>query len=278
MAHLTQFTPNLNGHSALRPSVMPQRAEEKSAGCLSVIIPVYNEKDTLEEIVQRVRAVDLRLDLSENNGSALHGPVKLACEIIIVDDGSTDGTREILDRWHEEDADDMRIIYHAQNGGKGAALRSGFQTASGDIIVVQDADLEYDPRDYIRLLEPILEGQTSVVYGSRFAGGTRSAMSLSHTLGNKMLTLFTNLLFGTSLTDMETCYKCMRREVIQDVPLHSRRFEIEPEITAKLLKRGHSIFEVPIRYNGRDFHAGKKISWRDGFSAVSALIKYRFVG
>ena len=243
---------------------------------LSIIMPVYNERATLEEIVQRVRAVDLKVD-REGINPLIRGPLTLEREIIIVDDGSTDGTRAILEEWRQAQPDDMRIVFHAQNGGKGAALRTGFQHATGDMLVIQDADLEYDPRDYLKLLVPVLEGRSPVVYGSRFMGGPRSAMSLSHTMGNKMLTVFTNILFGTSLSDMETCYKCFRRDVIVDMPLHSRRFEIEPEITAKILKRGYSIFEVPISYNGREFHEGKKITWRDGFSAISTLVKYRFV-
>ena len=243
---------------------------------LSIIMPVYNERATVEEIVQRVRAVDLTVD-REGINPLIRGPLTLEREIIIVDDGSTDGTRAILEEWRQAQPDDMRIVFHAQNGGKGAALRTGFQHATGDMLVIQDADLEYDPRDYLKLLVPVLEGRSPVVYGSRFMGGPRSAMSLSHTMGNKMLTVFTNILFGTSLSDMETCYKCFRRDVIVDMPLHSRRFEIEPEITAKILKRGYSIFEVPISYNGREFHEGKKITWRDGFSAISTLVKYRFV-
>jgi glycosyltransferase involved in cell wall biosynthesis len=239
-------------------------------------MPVYNERATLEEIVHRVRAVNLTVDPDGRN-TLLGGPIRMDREIVIVDDGSTDGTRNILDTWRDENPPDMQIEYHRHNGGKGAALRTGFERASGDIIVVQDADLEYDPRDYVKLLEPILEGRSPVVYGSRFIGGPRSAMSLSHTLGNKLLTVLTNLLFGTALTDMETCYKCFRRDVITGMKLRSRRFEIEPELTAKILRRGYSIFEVPISYNGREFHEGKKITWRDGFSAVSTLVKYRFV-
>lgn len=243
---------------------------------LSIIMPVYNERATLEEIVERVRAVDLTVD-KEGTNSLVRGPLTLEREIIIVDDGSTDGSRDILAKWRREQPADMQIVFHERNGGKGAALRTGFQHATGDLVVIQDADLEYDPRDYLKLLVPVLEGRSPVVYGSRFMGGPRSAMSLSHTMGNKMLTVITNILFGTSLSDMETCYKCFRRDVIVDIPLHSRRFEIEPEITAKILKRGHSIFEVPISYNGREFHEGKKITWRDGFSAISTLVKYRFV-
>ncbi len=239
-------------------------------------MPVYNERATLEEIVRWVRNVDLTVDPDGTN-ELLHGPIHIEREIVIIDDGSTDGTREILDRWKAEAPPDMQIIYHERNGGKGAALRTGFTHATGDIVVVQDADLEYDPRDYVKLLVPLLEGRAPVIYGSRFLGGPRSAMSLTHTLGNRLLTVITNILYGTSLTDMETCYKCFRRDVIADIKLRSRRFEIEPEITAKILKRGYSIFEVPISYNGREFHEGKKITWRDGFVAVRTLIKYRFV-
>lgn len=243
---------------------------------LSIIIPVYNERTTLEEIVQRVRAVDLTVNRDGVN-PLLDGPIALERELVIVDDGSTDGTREILDRWRAKPRRDMKIVFHERNSGKGAALRTGFQHASGDVLIVQDADLEYDPRDYVKLLDPLLEGRAPVVYGSRFMGGPRSAMSLTHTLGNKMLTLFTNLLFGTALTDMETCYKCFRRDVIDGMVLRSRAFEIEPELTAKILKRGYTIFEVPISYNGRSFHEGKKIGWRDGFMAARTLIRYRFV-
>ena len=243
---------------------------------LSVIMPVYNELATLEEIVCRVQAVDLTVN-GDGSNPIIGEPVILEREIVIVDDGSTDGTREILDRWQTDAHPDIRIIFHANNGGKGAALRTGFEAATGDILVIQDADLEYDPRDFSKLLEPILEGRTPVVYGSRFLGGPRSAMSLAHTLGNKGVTLLTNLLYGTILSDMETCYKCFRRDVIAGMSLRSRHFDIEPELTAKILKQGHSIFEVPISYNGREFHEGKKLTWRDGFSAIATLIKYRFV-
>ncbi len=242
---------------------------------LSIIMPVYNEIGTLEEIIRRVRAVDLRVNAdgaTDLNG----GPTQLEKEIIIVDDGSTDGTRDILARLQGEEPEDLRIIYHERNGGKGAALRTGFEAATGAIYVVQDADLEYNPGDYVRLLAPILEGRTDVVYGSRFLGGPRAAMSLSHTIGNKGVTWFTNLLYGTVLTDMETCYKCFRRDVIEGMTLHSQRFEIEAELTAKILKRNYPIFETPISYNGRQFHEGKKLTWRDGFTAIAALIKYRF--
>lgn len=242
---------------------------------LSVIMPVYNERATLEEVVQRVRSVDLTINVTGDN-PLLQKPMTLEREIVIVDDGSTDGTREVLDRWRAALPPDMQIIYHEKNQGKGAALRTGFQNAAGDVFVVQDADLEYDPRDYVKLLEPLLEGRAPVVYGSRFLGGPRSAMSLTHTLGNKFVTIVTNLLYGTSLSDMETCYKCFRRDVIDGMRLNSRTFEIEPELTAKILKRGYDIFEVPISYNGRTFHEGKKLDWRDGFIAVRTLLRYRF--
>jgi glycosyltransferase involved in cell wall biosynthesis len=225
-------------------------------------MPVYNERATLEEIVERVRAVDLTVNGGGRN-QALHAPVVFEREIVIVDDGSTDGTRDILRGWMADPQPDLKIIFHEQNGGKGAALRTGFEHATGDVIVIQDADLEYDPRDYVKLLEPLLEGRAPVIYGSRFMGGPRSAMSLTHTMGNQLLTLITNLLYGVSLSD--------------NMPLRSRRFEIEPEITAKILKQGLTIYEVPITYNGRDFHEGKKITWRDGFIAVRTLVKYRFV-
>ncbi|MXY92961.1 MAG: glycosyltransferase family 2 protein [Caldilineaceae bacterium SB0664_bin_27] len=242
---------------------------------LSIIMPVYNEIGTLEEIIRRVRAVDLTVNAdgaTDLNG----GPTRLEKEIIIVDDGSTDGTRDILARLQRDEPEDLRIIYHERNGGKGAALRTGFEAATGAIYVVQDADLEYNPGDYVRLLAPILAGRTDVVYGSRFLGGPRAAMSLSHTLGNKGVTWFTNFLYGTVLTDMETCYKCFRRDVIEGMTLHSQRFEIEAELTAKILKRKYPIVETPISYNGRQFHEGKKLTWRDGFTAIAALIKYRF--
>ncbi len=239
-------------------------------------MPVYNERATLEDIVQRVQAVDLTVNINSSNTGIL-GPLTLEREIVLVDDGSTDGTREILDQWRADPPPNMQIIYHEHNLGKGAALRTGFQHATGDIMIVQDADLEYDPRDYVKLLEPLLEGRAPVIYGSRFLGGPRAAMSLSHTLGNQVLTILTNVLYGTSLSDMETCYKCFRRDVIDGMNLRSRAFEIEPELTAKILKRGYVIFEVPISYNGRTFHEGKKIGWKDGFSAVRTLVRYRFV-
>jgi glycosyltransferase involved in cell wall biosynthesis len=226
---------------------------------LSIIMPVYNERETLHEILSQVRAVELP-DVEK--------------EILLVDDGSTDGSRQILAE--EEAAGDARVFYHEENRGKGAAVRTAIEQASGDLIVIQDADLEYDPRDYPTLIRPIMEGRVTVVYGSRFLG-PRKAMNFWHMVGNKLLTLTTNVLYNAILSDMETCYKCFKADVIKDIPLHSRRFEFEPEITAKVLKRGHRIFEVPISYYGREYHEGKKISWRDAPIAFWTLIKYRFV-
>jgi len=226
---------------------------------LSIIVPVYNECETLREILNQVRAADLP-DIDK--------------EIIVVNDGSTDGSREILE--DEAQASDLLVFHHEQNRGKGAAVRTGIEHATGEIIMIQDADLEYDPRDYGKLIQPIVEGRVAVVYGSRFLG-PRKAMLFWHMLGNKLLTLTTNILYNTILSDMETCYKVFRADVVKDIPLRARRFELEPEITAKVLKRGHRIFEVPISYYGREYHEGKKIGWRDAPLAFWTLIKYRFV-
>jgi glycosyltransferase involved in cell wall biosynthesis len=218
-------------------------------------MPVYNERETIREILRRVRAVDIDK------------------EIIVVDDGSTDGTREIL--MEEEKKGDLRIFYHDENRGKGAAVRTGIRKARGDFIIIQDADLEYDPRDYHALLRPIIEGRAEVVYGSRFLGGPEGMSSL-YNIGNKFLTFVTNLLYRAVLSDMETCYKVFKAEVIKSIPLRSRRFDFEPEVTAKVLKRGYSICEVPISYKGREHKEGKKITWMDGIKALWTLIKYRF--
>jgi glycosyltransferase involved in cell wall biosynthesis len=243
---------------------------------LSIIIPIYNEATTLREILRRVRAVNVVVpvgfEASNDDGQQVH----LEKEIIAVDDGSEDGSREIL---QEEAAHgDVRAFYHEHNWGKGAAIRTGFENATGDFFIIQDADLEYDPREYRLLLQPILEGRAKVVYGSRFRGGPTKTMFFMHMLGNRFLTLVTNVLYDTILSDMETCYKCFRAEVIRNIPLRARGFEFEPEVTAKVLKRGHRIYEVPISYTGREFQEGKKIDpWRDGMKAVWTLIKYRFV-
>jgi glycosyltransferase involved in cell wall biosynthesis len=195
-------------------------------------------------------------------------------EIILVDDCSTDGTSDVLSA--EVTRGDIHLFSHPHNRGKGAAIQTGLQQASGDLIIVQDADLEYDPQDYSRLLAPILSGETRVVYGSRFAQGHHRTMFLSQRLANVVLTMLTNLLYGTSLSDMETCYKVFPADVIRGIPLHAQRFDFEPEITAKLLKRGYRIVEVPISYAGREYHQGKKINWRDGLAAMLSLIYYRF--
>jgi len=222
---------------------------------LTVIIPAYNEKSTICEIVQRVRAVE-RHD-----------------QLIVVDDGSSDGTRELLRQL--EPSDDLTVLFHQTNRGKGAAVRTGLEHATGDIILIQDADLEYDPREYPALLQPIIEGRAQVVYGSRFLGGPRKAMFFSHMVGNVLLTFITNILFDTILSDMETGYKVFRADVLKGMPLRARRFEFEPEITARVLRKGIRIYEVPISYNGREYWEGKKITWRDGIIAILTLIRYR---
>jgi glycosyltransferase involved in cell wall biosynthesis len=222
---------------------------------LTVVIPVYNEKKTIRTIVERVQAVPIEK------------------EIILVDDDSTDGTRDILQQLESEG---IKVLYHEKNMGKGAALRTGFHHAAGDFVIVQDADLEYDPQEYPKLLEPILQDRADVVYGSRFSGQNRNMMSL-HRLGNQFLTFVTNLLYRTSITDMETCYKLFKTPLIKNIKIECNRFNFEPEITAKILRRKLRIVEIPISYSGRKSSEGKKITWRDGFAALWALFKYRFM-
>lgn len=227
---------------------------------ISVVIPCYNEKDTIEEIVLAVRAAPV--------------PEK---EIIVVDDGSSDGTIPVLKEKIAVLVD--KIIFHECNRGKGAALRSGFQAASGDIVLVQDADLEYDPQEYPLLLDPIQSGKADVVYGSRFMGGrAHRVVYFWHMVGNRFLTLLSNMLTNLNLTDMETCYKAFRREVLAKIAIEEDHFGFEPEITAKVAKSGCRVFEVGVSYNGRTYEEGKKIGWRDGFRAIYAIVKYNLFG
>jgi glycosyltransferase involved in cell wall biosynthesis len=228
----------------------------KTFHSLSVIMPVFNERATVAEIVRRMRAVEL--------------PVRL--QVIVVDDGSSDGSDKVLKALEDST---IRVINHEQNQGKGAAIRTGMAAATGDLLLIQDADLEYDPDDWPRLLDPILKGKARVVYGSRFTG-ERKNMLPSHWFGNRLLSLVTNILYRSTLSDMETCYKLFDAEVLAGITIVSNRFDFEPEITAKVLRRGHRIYEVPISYAGREPDEGKKITWRDGFGAMAALVRFRF--
>jgi glycosyltransferase involved in cell wall biosynthesis len=242
---------------------------------VSIVIPVYNEKATIDEILRRVLDTEVRK------------------EVIIVDDCSTDGTRQMLENMAARQANgeasapaqdggdpvelrDLRFFFQAPNQGKGAALRRGFAQATGEIVLIQDADLEYDPRDYPILLEPLIEGRADVVYGSRFLGGPQRVHYFRHYVANLMLTLLSDIFTNLKLTDMETCYKVFRREVLQGIELKSDRFGFEPEITAKIAKHDWRIYEVPITYAGRTYEEGKKITWKDGFSALWCIIRYTF--
>jgi glycosyltransferase involved in cell wall biosynthesis len=245
---------------------------------LSVVVPVYNERDTLREILRRIQAV------------------RIPKEIILIDDFSRDGTREILQEIEREQANklqshqahqgathaanlnNIRVLYHERNRGKGAALRTGFANVTGSIVIVQDADLEYDPGEYPQLIAPIIDGRADVVYGSRFIGETHRVLFYWHYLGNKLLTTLSNMFTGLNLTDMETCYKVFRRESLDLIAptLKSNRFGFEPEVTAKIAKRGLRVYELPVSYSGRVYAEGKKITWKDGFQALWCIIRYRF--
>jgi len=266
----TEFEDDAQQENAvkLRPASAPAKLR------LSVVMPVFNERQYVEEILRRVQASGL------------------ADEIVVVDDGSTDGTRQILDTLAKRQSaghpeteiaegrgrlrlDSIHFLFQEENQGKGAALRRGFKEATGDLLLVQDADLEYDPKDYPKLLEPILDGRADVVYGSRFLGGPQRVHFFWHYVGNKFLTLLSDMITNLNLTDMESCYKVFRREVIEGIRLRSNRFGFEPEVTAKIAKAKWRIYEVPISYSGRSYEEGKKITWRDGFVALYSIVRYR---
>ncbi|MFQ5877230.1 MAG: glycosyltransferase family 2 protein [Acidobacteriota bacterium] len=222
---------------------------------VSVVIPVYNEAATIREILRRVRETPFEK------------------EIIVVDDGSTDGTREILQGMKDPD---LLLALHDRNSGKGAALRTGFAKVRGDIVLIQDADLEYDPEDYARLLGPILDGKADVVFGSRFGGGTHRVLFFWHYVGNRLLTMLSNMFTNLNLSDMETGYKAFRSELLRRLRFRSSRFGFEPEFTAKVARLGSRIYEVSVSYHGRGYDAGKKITWKDGIAAIGSIVWYRF--
>lgn len=226
---------------------------------LSIVIPIFNEAEHLEEILRQIDAVEIGMEK----------------ELILVDDYSTDGTREILENLHNSSESTAKIFYHEINRGKGATLRTGFQHITGEITLIQDADLEYDPQDYPKLLEPILTNNADVVYGSRFMAGRQEGLLRSY-LANRFLTSLSNFVNGTKLTDMETCYKVIKTDILKDISLCSDRFGFEPEITAKLAKRKCKIVDVPISYRGRDYHEGKTVSWKDGVAAIFHILRFRF--
>lgn len=223
---------------------------------LSIVIPIYNERETLETLIAKVNSVDYDK------------------EILLIDDFSSDGTREVLKRY--ENKENFQVLYHDHNQGKGAALRTGFSNVNGDIIIIQDADLEYNPADYGTLIEPILDGRADVVYGSRFLGGPHRVLLFWHSIGNMVLTTFSNMLTNINLTDMETGYKVFTKKVNDTLTFKCDRFGFEPEFTAKVAKNNFRIYEVPISYNGRDYSEGKKITWKDGVAAIWYIIKFKF--
>jgi glycosyltransferase involved in cell wall biosynthesis len=227
---------------------------------LSVVIPAYNERATVQDLLARVAQAPL--------------PPGVGLEMIVVDDGSRDGTRELLGELEKAGNPPFRLILHPENRGKGAAIRTGFAAATGDVVLVQDADLEYDPRDFPKLLQPILDDEADVVYGSRFLGGPHRVLFFWHYVGNRFLTTLSNMFTDLNLSDMETCYKVFRRAMLDGMELKSERFGIEPELTARFAKRGARMYEVPISYNGRTYAEGKKIGWKDGFSAIWAIVRY----
>ncbi|HSZ36686.1 MAG TPA: glycosyltransferase family 2 protein [Acidimicrobiales bacterium] len=237
-------------------AALDELPEPRTYHSLTVITPVYNERTTVAEVIRRMRAVELPVTLN----------------IVAVDDGSSDGSDKVLGALEDST---VRVLRHQTNQGKGAAIRTGLAEARGDLVLIQDADLEYDPNDWPKLLEPILRGKARVVYGSRFTGERKNMLPL-HWMGNRLLSLITNVLYSSTLSDMETCYKLFDSQVLEGLTIVSNRFDFEPEITAKILRRGHRIYEVPISYAGREHDEGKKITWRDGFGAIRALIKFRF--